>query len=166
MANNNANVITIQMSQGYTTVIDEVDADLAEVKWQPHIGHTGRVYARRKVSINGKGHHVWLHRVVYSRASGLLIVAALVDHIDNDPLNNTRHNLREATHSENLRNSGRMKKSGLKGASYHKRDKRWVSNISVDGVVLSLGRFATEEEAHEAYCKAAEYYFGEFARTE
>lgn len=166
MANDNASVITIQMTQGYETVIDEIDVDLAEIRWQPHIGQTGRVYARRKIIINGKGHHIWLHRVIYGRASGLLIITSLVDHIDNNPLNNTRDNLREATHSQNLRNASRVKKDGLKGATYHKRDKRWRSSIRVDGVFISLGGFPTELEAHEAYCKAAEYYFGEFARTE
>lgn len=165
--NNHVNsFVEIQLSKGYKAIVDKIDEDLAEYYWEAHVGHTGRVYARRIASVDGKRHRIWMHRVVYSRAQGILFPVNLVDHIDNNPLNNRRNNLREVTHAENLRNAGKHKTSNLKGARYHKRDKRWSAAITINGKNKHLGNFDTAEEAHEAYCKAAKEYYGEFARGE
>lgn len=90
-----------------------------------------------------------------------------VDHIDGDKTNNRISNLREASSAQNGRNSKvpSHNTSGLKGASYFKRDGRWQSHIKVNGKQIRLGCFDTKEEAHAAYCEAARKYHGEFART-
>lgn len=91
---------------------------------------------------------------------------ALVDHKDTDKTNNRWKNLRAATKTENGQNSRKSRRNpaGLKGAQWFKRTQQWRSRIVVNGRELSLGYFATAEEAHAAYKEAAQKHFGEFAR--
>jgi hypothetical protein len=86
-----------------------------------------------------------------------------VDHINGDPLDNRKVNLRICTHAENMHNQRLPKNntSGLKGASWD--GKHWVAQIGFGGKVRKLGKFSTPEEAHAAYCKAAVELHGEFA---
>ncbi len=158
--------ITIPLTHGYSTVIDQVDADLANIKWLTHIGRSGRAYARRTIKINGKKHNQWLHKVIYCRMLNLLIPPRYVDHIDNDPLNNKRTNLREVTQSQNMMNSRKQTRVAFKGAHFKKTTKKWQSVIKVNGKRIYLGTYQTAEEAHAAYCEASKIYHGEFGRTE
>lgn len=88
-----------------------------------------------------------------------------VDHINRDKTDNRLSNLRLATRTQNNANRCKnIKKAGLKGA-YRARSGRWVSKIRANGVKYFLGTFDTEQEAHEAYCAAAERHFGAFARA-
>jgi hypothetical protein len=87
-----------------------------------------------------------------------------VDHRDGNGLNNTRGNLRPATHAQNQHNS-RLRKdnqSGFKGV--HRQGNRWVARIRVDGEQKHLGSFRTPEEAARAYDAAALRLRGEYAR--
>lgn len=87
-----------------------------------------------------------------------------VDHINGDPLDNRWDNLRRASKHENLRNCSVHKdnKAGLKGVCVTR--KRPTAQIYLNGKRTHLGTFDTVEEAHAAYCAAAEKHFGEFAR--
>ena len=87
-----------------------------------------------------------------------------VDHIDNDRRNNSIKNLRWCTQSENNQNSKLAKNntSGVKGVSYNKRDKKWISRITVDGTTITLGYFDNIEDAKNARVKRAKKLFGIF----
>jgi hypothetical protein len=87
-----------------------------------------------------------------------------IDHINGDKMDNRLCNLREATRSQNMMNSKVQKSntSGLKGA--YKRGRGYVSTIRMGGEEVYLGFFKTPEEAHAAYCKAADEHHKEFAR--
>jgi len=89
-----------------------------------------------------------------------------VDHIDRDRSNNSWHNLRVATKSQNNCNSRTRRNSftGLKGVYFHKGAGRFVGQIKVKGETMYLGLYDTAEEAHLVYCAAADKYHGEFAR--
>lgn len=89
-----------------------------------------------------------------------------VDHVDTNPLNNRRENLRLATPTQNNANQNRRRDntSGFKGVSYSKNAKKWMATIQIKGQRKHIGYFATAEQAYEAYCKVAKEYFGEFAR--
>jgi hypothetical protein len=91
-----------------------------------------------------------------------------IDHINRVRTDNRFDNLREATHAENVRNSGRRKDnaSGFKGVSWHQRGKCWQVSIFKDGRRVHLGSYKTTEEASAAYAAAAQRMFGEFARVE
>ncbi len=105
-----------------------------------------------------------IHRVIAKRMK-LDIENKEVDHKDHNKLNNQRSNLRIATRSQNSMNARRSKinTSGYKGVT--KETKGWKAQIIVDGKMAYLGHFHTPEEAHQAYCVAAEKYFGEFSNT-
>lgn len=90
-----------------------------------------------------------------------------VDHIDGDKLNNKFENLRLATPGQNAMNRKMHKnnKSGFKGVTYNRLARKWQANITVNRKIMYLGLYVTPEEAHDAYCKAAVEYHGEFCRS-
>lgn len=159
--------VIIQLTRGQETVISDEDADLAGLKWsasfRDRYGSGGKYIAQRK----GKGQMIPLHRVVLTRMIGReLAKGEFVDHVDGDPLNNTRENLRLATCSQNSANRGKQQNNtvGFKGVTFFKG--KYVAAIACNHRKIYLGRFSTPELAHAAYCKAAREFFGEFARFE
>ncbi len=89
---------------------------------------------------------------------------AEVDHVDVDPSNDRLSNLRPAGRSDNQLNIPGWCVSGLKGAYFNKRQKRWYSRITQEGHDVFLGMFDNPEDAHQAYAIAAKLAHGEFAR--
>jgi hypothetical protein len=87
-----------------------------------------------------------------------------IDHVNRQPADDRIANLRECSHSENMRNMLRKPRSGLKGAQY-KRPGYWQSMIRINGHPTYLGSFKSPELAHEAYARAAREHYGEFARV-
>ena len=85
-----------------------------------------------------------------------------IDHINGSKSDNRICNLRIATRSQNMANSGTRKVS--KGVSWHKHSGKWNARIRIDGRDVSLGYYRTVEDAREAYRLAAIKHFGEFAR--
>lgn len=95
-----------------------------------------------------------------------------VDHIDGNPLNNQRSNLRIASRIENTRyqkkmltKAGRPTSSRYKGVSWDAKRHRWQARFGLKGKTLHLGRFAIEEDAARAYDKKVTEVYGEFAKT-
>ena len=91
-----------------------------------------------------------------------------VDHKFGDRSDNRPCHLRLATHSQNVQNM-KLKTdntSGFKGAMWYKRNQKWGSSITANGVRRFLGLFDTAEEAAAAYAAASLMYHGEFARPE
>ena len=86
-----------------------------------------------------------------------------IDHIDGDSSNNKFDNLRDTTRSENLYNRGDWRPNS-RGTSFDKATGLWRSRINKDGKTINLGRFPTEQQAHDAYVSAAKRLHGEFYR--
>lgn len=87
-----------------------------------------------------------------------------VDHIDRNPLNNSRYNLRKATQQQNVFNSrGSGKTSRFKGVWWEKRRSLWASQIKCGNKRHWVGYFTSEIDAAKAYDKKALELFGEFA---
>jgi hypothetical protein len=85
-----------------------------------------------------------------------------LDHKNRNRADNRISNLREATRPQNAGNAICRREGRLKGAYWHKRDRRWASAIPIKGKSVWLGQYATEEEAHAAYCDAARKKYKEF----
>jgi hypothetical protein len=100
------------------------------------------------------------HRVVWALYHGAWALGT-IDHIDGNRQNNTPSNLRDVSHSQNLRNQRkrRSNKSGHNGVSWSAKEKRWIASISVGGGFLRLGSFLAVEDAIFAR-KAADRKFG------
>lgn len=105
------------------------------------------------------------HRVIWALVTGAW-PDQFIDHIDRNPHNNRWSNLRLATNGQNMHNrpAQRNNTTGFKGV-YRTRNVKnpWTSFIGVNRKYVHLGVFPTREEAAEAYKKAAERLFGEFA---
>ena len=88
----------------------------------------------------------------------------MVDHKDQDKLNDKIENLRAATRSQNMcnRKSFKNSKSQFFGVTLIK-NKYWCARITSNGVAMYLGRYKNEIDAAIAYNKAAIIYHGEFA---
>jgi hypothetical protein len=113
-----------------------------------------------------KGHKnrskiVSLHREIMNHPKGLL-----VDHKNNNGLDNRRLNLRLATQSQNRQNRAKRKNtsSRFNGVGFDKQTDKWKARIKTNGKEITLGRFENEIEAAKAYDEAAKKYHGEFAR--
>lgn len=89
-----------------------------------------------------------------------------IDHIDRDKLNNTRENLRFATHSQNNQNKQKRKNSTSKfiGVSFRRDKNLWRARICIDKINISLGYFKIEAEAARAYNNKAIQLYGEKAK--
>ena len=151
----------ITLPSGDVALVDDQDYDLvSKHKW--HVkGNSNQKYATTHKPGREVG-KIYMHRLICNPPKG-----KEVDHINHNGLDNRRSNLRICSRSENLRNGrGRRKphSSKYKGVSWHKRDRKWIPLIKVNGKQTYLGRFGSEEDARDAYDRAAKKYFGEFAR--
>jgi hypothetical protein len=156
----NADVAEIVTSKGDRILIDAVNLEvLSEFSWR--LNQNGYAITGAK-DTNGRGgsRKILMHRLLAGLERG---DAREVDHINGNRIDNRMSNLRICTHGQNTLNRAKQPntKSGLKGVSeFHGR---WQARIARDGTLISLGTFATPEEAHAAYCEAADVIHGEFA---
>ena len=144
----------IELTQGkFTQVSDEDYPEVSKYKWHAHKEGRGRdvFYAKRKVIVNGKQFTIPMQNAIMNTPKGMV-----VDHIDHDPLNNQRSNLRNCSVLENRRNNSSISKNGFKGVYI-------IALITVNSKSINLGTFDTVEEAAHAYDEKAKEYFGEFA---
>ena len=89
-----------------------------------------------------------------------------VDHINGIRDDNRWCNLRLADDTQNQQNAKMPKTntSGVKGVSWHKRDKKWVVNLKVKGKNYCFGAFKDFELAELVATEARDKYHGNFAR--
>lgn len=95
-----------------------------------------------------------------------LIVGKYYDHIDRNPLNNRKNNLRPALKNENGQNHKKFinNTSGFSGVTWHKKLQKWNARISVNNQRVHLGYFINKEDAIIARLQAELAYYGnEFA---
>jgi hypothetical protein len=87
------------------------------------------------------------------------------DHIDRDPLNNRKYNLRKCTQKENTYNHSMRidNTSGVSGVHWDKMRNKWVSRIGVNGKTKLLGRFDNKDDAIKTRLEAELQYYKDFA---
>ena len=154
---------TIPITQGQRAIVDNADYKwLNQQKWHANKTSIGTFCATRKGRFpDGLRHNILMHREIMGLSYGDKL---LVDHINHNPLDNRRCNLRICSHKENLRNRRKVKgTSQYKGVCWSKRVKMWKAQIRVDDHLFGLGYFKVERDAAQAYDMAAKKYFKEFA---
>lgn len=149
--------------------------------WKPVVGYEssylvsnyGEIYSlisnkKLKQRLSNKGYYivglgyggkrkkmVTIHRVVYSSFKGK--INGDINHIDGDRKNNNISNLEDVNRRENVTHGYRANKKKT-GAFFCKRDKIWSSAVYINGERIFLGRFDTEDIAHNAYLNALYLY--------
>jgi hypothetical protein len=124
-------------------------------------GDNGKGYI--VIEIDGRGYKA--HRLGWLYVYGVW-PSDQIDHRDRNKKNNAISNLRDANNSQNLMNAPRKRRvAPYRGLGYSRTtpNKPWHAKINTGSKIISLGYFATPEEAHAAYCDAAEKHHGEFA---
>lgn len=93
------------------------------------------------------------------------IVGKYVDHIDRNPFNNRKNNLRKCTHQENCwnRRAHIDGSSGFAGVCWDEKTLKWRAYITINNKQKSLGYFVNKDDAVRARLKAEIEYFGEFS---
>lgn len=156
----------IPLTQGKFAIVDDEDEQwLLEYCWW--YTKTGYAEGRKRVGKKGMQHgivrggpRVLMHRLILNAGVG-----EFGDHINMNGLDNRRSNLRIATKSQNMANSGsRGGTSKYKGVHWVRTEKVWRATITVNGATIVGGKFVEECDAAQAYNFLAEEYFGEFAR--
>jgi hypothetical protein len=99
-----------------------------------------------RVSLDGKTYPV--HRIIWSLVNQEDPSYSVIDHIDQDKLNNQITNLRKVSNQTNQYNRS------TKG--YRKRGDSYQALIRINGKLVSLGSFTTPEEAALKYNQAKE----------
>ena len=94
-----------------------------------------------------------------------IVAGKYYDHIDRNPLNNRKYNLRPATRTENARNRNKQKNntSGFIGVYWSKKNTKWAATIVVHKKKIYLGYFSDKTDAIKARLTAELEYFREFA---
>ena len=92
----------------------------------------------------------------------------MLDHIDGNPHNNKKENLRIATQFENTKNHKVYKnnQSGCSGVRFLENSNKWQSYIYYNYKNNQLGLYDSFEEAVNARKVAEKQYFGEFRRKD
>ena len=111
-----------------------------------------------------KSHRWYLNNVGYAMTGTKIVPLAatilgiktnrnvIVDHINQNKLDNRRINLRVIGKSENAFNSKQRtdNTSGYRGVSWDKARNKWTARICIHGKVSCIGRYGTIEKAIEA----------------
>lgn len=149
--------IPVNFSQKELKQIISYDKDSGEIKWinskiknrNGKIAGYVNAYGYRVLMLKGKFY--LCHRLAWIYEYGSIQSGMVIDHINGDKLDNRIKNLRMVTERENFNNRTKNRNGNKFGCYYDKQYKKWRSSIIDGGKKVNLGRFATEEEAHQAY---------------
>lgn len=139
----------------FAEVDDEMYSEVIQYVW--HVIGGGRTFnyaCRTMRKSNGHKAQQSLHQFIMGVEPGS---GKMIDHIDRNPRNNRRENLRFVTHRENAWNSGKPKRKNTSTSQYIGVDKfrgGWRAHCSNANGQLYLGTYPTEELA----ALARDYY--------
>lgn len=152
-------LMEINLFSGAKCLIDNEDwFYLKNYKWTTDKDN----YVRAVKQVNYKQKQVLMHRLIMCPKDH-----EIIDHINMNPLDNRKQNLRITDRGGNSMNRKKQKGqyySKHKGVSFNKKLKKWRAHITFRNAHIHLGTFASEVDAALAYNKAAIKYFGTYAR--
>lgn len=137
----------IKLSNGGTALVDDEDyAGIVVFKWRHN------KYAQRTTQCNYERRTIYMqHQVLKIQPKQL--GDKEVDHINRNPLDNRKENLRIITHAENMRNC--LRSMYKLGVCFEARRNKWRAYLDRKGYARKfIGYFSTMEEALAAVVKA------------
>jgi len=159
-------VKVIRLTQGQCTIVDPEDYKRVmeyHPTWHARYAKSNQkfyAYCSRRRDGNRDRRVIGLHNLV----SGY----DYVDHINGDPLDNRRNNLRESNNRLNQVNRRKSSWAGctsrFKGVRWNRERNCWTVIIWPNGIQTYVGSYHDEIEAAHAYDTAALNYYGEYAR--
>ena len=147
------NVKMIPLTQGFYAYVDAEDyEELNQWRWYTYSGYAVRYE-------NGK--RIYMHREIMKPPKG-----KVVDHINQNGFDNTRGNMRNVTHQQNMHNTGKRvgTASIYKGVARGGRARKWYAALKCGNDRSRAGPFEDEAEAARAYDRMAVELFKECAR--
>jgi hypothetical protein len=145
----------IKLTQGRSAMVDDEDFEWLN-QWNWYLDSHG--YATK--TNNSNNSKIFMHRIIMNCPIGTMI-----DHIDRDPLNNRRDNLRFCNHAQNAMNKKKGKNYSTTYKGVRISDGKYIcAQIKLNGKSIHLGTFPNEETAARAYDIKAKELFGEYAR--
>ena len=160
---NNNYVEMIIESKVYGIIRVKIDNDDLE-KCSKLTWHYAKNKDSKYIQTRIKGKMVKLHRYLMNINNSNLVV----DHINRNPLDNRKSNLRICSYQENSFNKSIRadNTSGAPGVSFHKINKKWRTKIKYNNVTIHLGYFEDINEAIINRRVAEEILFGEYSPNE
>ena len=149
-------------------MVDPEDLEwLSQYKWHLKVTRgTSYAITSSKLFPAQKTQNIAMHTAIMLR-HGLIDDVQIIDHIDCCGCNNTKANLRPATHHQNMMNRQKPKSntsSQFKGVCWSTKDGQWISQMAVNGKHIFLGYYNDEVVAARVYDCFALKCFGDFAR--
>ena len=125
-------------------------------------GHLNKKIGYYRLTLFKKVYMV--HRVIFMYHNGCM--PEIIDHADNNKLNNRIENLRECTNQQNSFNAriSKNNSSGIKGVSWDKSRQKWQAKCMINKKTIHLGRFETLEDADLAIRSWRDQNHGCYAR--
>lgn len=131
-------IVKIPLTQGRFALVDEKNLEkVSKYNWS--LSKNGNKYyaRRRKPGKRNKSINIYMHHDIIGKKYGLV-----VDHINNNTLDNTEKNLRFVTKSINALNSNKSK-----CYYYDKNKKKFVARISLYKKNIFTSYFKEEKDA-------------------
>jgi hypothetical protein len=154
----------IPVSNGkFYAIVDDEDYEFLS-KWKWHLSANGKnvvhTFGKNQIG-NSRKITKGIHSIINKTPKGFF-----TDHINGNPLDNRKINLRTVTPQQNQWNKrpGKKSKTGIKGVGWCKQTSRWKVSIFANEKSKTLGRFFCLGKAIKKYNNFAENYHGEYAR--
>lgn len=146
----------LPLTRGMVALVDDNEFDRCnQYNWSVNASSGGRFYASRGIYQGDKYFRIFLHRFILGVPDGVII-----DHIDGDPLNNQKSNLRACNHKQNSWNSYRAHPKPIVTD-----DGLFSAQVTVDGRVKRFGTYATQDEADEVIRAALVLTRGDYTKV-
>jgi hypothetical protein len=142
-------VVVLFKGEEFVCLIDREDLELIKsigTSW--HINNNGNQYksVRTDKQINGKKKSITMANLIMPPGTG-----EVVDHINRNPLDNRKKNLRIIPAWGNSQNISMLSnnKSGVRGVSWHKPLGKWRAKAAINKKHYHLGYYGSVEEAEK-----------------
>ena len=160
-------VIYVPLGDKFKKIVGHAMADLEDydkiknISFNRYSSHSGGHYAHA----NYNNSSIKMHILIFGKAPN----GYMIDHINNNGLDNRKSNLRYATPSENAQNRIKTKNkysSDYTGVHYNGNpNKPYRCSIQYNGKQNNIGSYSLEIDAAKAYDVYAIFYYGKDAKT-